>query len=419
MKIKYSFEQWCLDNGHQDWLGLWDYKNNNVGPENVAFKSHKKFWFKCPKDKHNSELKSIHSIVTNQHLVCLQCNSFGQWLLDTFGENGVSTYWSDNNELSPFSISKDSSQEIWIKCIVKGHPDYKTRPVKFRKGRRCAVCCNQKIILGINSIYDTHPELLKYFVNIEDAKQCSASSKHKCLCKCPCCGYEKEMFTYNLIKQGFCCPNCSDGISYPNKFMANVLKCIQLKQNNIEFCTEKTFEWSKGVIHENPKLCGNKRYDFYIKLDDLIIIECHGSQHYNAEFFNGTNNKKTLVEEQMNDEIKRNLAISNGVSEDRYVVINCSTTTMRFMKKSIMESNLPKLLDFNEDDVDWEKCERAASSSLLNQCCDLWNVGIRNITKISEMIGVSYSTVIRYLSKGSDIGLCDYQPQAGKRSLYI
>lgn len=418
MKTKYSFEQWCLDNGHQDWLDLWDYELNEIGPRDVAFKSHKSFWFKCPIGKHNSEYKCIHNVVTNCYLICAQCNSFGQWLLDEFGEDGISIYWSDKNTISPFSISKASSQEIWIKCIVQNHPDYKIRPVKFYNGTRCAVCCNRKVIFGINSIYDTNPELVPYFVNIEDSKKYGVNSKDKRLCKCPHCGYEKEIFLYNFIRQGFCCPVCSDGMSYPNKFMTNVLRYLQRQGYNIAFDTEKTFDWSKGVLHSNPNLCGSKRYDFYIKLDEPIIIECHGDQHYHTVFFNGSNNRKTLAEEQENDVIKKTLAINNGILEDRYIVINCSTASMKFIKHSIMTSTLPQLLNFNECDIDWTECERISSSSLLNQCCDLWNDGIKNATKIANIIGVSCTTAIKYLSKGADASLCDYKPRKNKEKTH-
>ena len=56
-KVKYSFAEWCKDNGHEDWLSLWDYELNDVKPDEVAYKSGKKYWFKCPRGIHESELK--------------------------------------------------------------------------------------------------------------------------------------------------------------------------------------------------------------------------------------------------------------------------------------------------------------------------------------------------------------------------
>lgn len=409
MKIKYSFEQWCLDSNHQDWLDLWDYELNDENPCEVAFRSHKKRWFKCQNGKHSSELKDIHNAVVNNHLVCCQCNSFGQFLLDEFGEHAIDMYWSDKNDISPFTISKLASVDIWIKCVNdSGHPDYKSRPVKFCKGYRCAVCSNQKVIYGINSICDTNPELIKYFVDIEDAKSCSISTKNRKRCKCPNCGYQKDIFVYNLARQGFGCPICSDGLSYPNKFMANVLLQIQQKYPNMYFETEKTFKWSKNIVHDNPKLCGSKKYDFYVNYIGEIIIECHGAQHYNDVFFNGSNRCKTLEEEKDNDNIKQDLAVNYCVLKDRYIVIDCSKSTMEFIKNSIMQSNLPNLLNFTERDIDWVECEKVASSSLLVQCCDLWNSGITSAAQIANMIGINYVTSLKYLKKGNSIGLCRY-----------
>lgn len=58
-KVKYSFAQWCRDNGHEDWLDLWDYELNDCSPENVAYKSNKKYWFKCINKTHPNYLMSL------------------------------------------------------------------------------------------------------------------------------------------------------------------------------------------------------------------------------------------------------------------------------------------------------------------------------------------------------------------------
>ena len=41
MKIKYSFKQWCLDNGYNKILDLWDYDLNKIDPDKVSFSSTK------------------------------------------------------------------------------------------------------------------------------------------------------------------------------------------------------------------------------------------------------------------------------------------------------------------------------------------------------------------------------------------
>ena len=97
----------------------------------------------------------------------------------------------------------------------------------------------KNVIQGENDLYTTHPEYVKYFVNEEDSKRTSYGSNKKFLMKCPECGYEKLQTVNRLISQGFACQCCSDGISYGEKFILNLL--IKL---NIQFITQlnkKTF----------------------------------------------------------------------------------------------------------------------------------------------------------------------------------
>ena len=42
-----SFYDWCIENGKEDWLELWDYeKNGGCTPKDVAYASNKKYYFK-------------------------------------------------------------------------------------------------------------------------------------------------------------------------------------------------------------------------------------------------------------------------------------------------------------------------------------------------------------------------------------
>ena len=115
----------------------------------------------------------------------------------------------------------------------------------------CSCCANKTIVKGINDIATTHPHLVKYFVNIEDTYNHTYGSTNKVMVKCLDCGCKKEISIVNFINNEFImCPKCSDGISYPNKFMFNMLE-----QLNIEFISEYSPEW-----------IGRKRYDFCIPL---------------------------------------------------------------------------------------------------------------------------------------------------------
>lgn len=270
-------------------------------------------------------------------------------------------------------------------------------------GTGCPVCSNSKIVKGINDMATTHPYLLKYFVNIEDAFTHSYGYDGKVLLKCPDCGFERKQ-TMNILttqyKNGFTCPNCGDGFSYPEKVMNNVLK-----QLNIKFNTQKTFNWSKNIKYKNKKLNGNKTYDFYIPAINCII-ETHGEQHYEKAFhtqFEG----RTLQDEQENDKLKEELALKHGVKKENYIIIDCRHTDFQWIKEHIINSNLFKLFDLSN--IDWIECGKYASNSLIKTVSNLWKQGVQSTTKIGEKIGVDRHTAQKYLKQASLLGFCNYK----------
>jgi len=143
-----SFEQWCIENNYQDVLDRWDYELNDKKPNEICYSTSNKYYFKCPKGIHESELKNIGNF-TNGHegtVDCKQCNSFAQWGIDNLGENFLEKYWDYNkNTVSPWEISKSCSKKIYIKCQEKGyHGSYLTNCAKFSNGHRCSYCNNKR-----------------------------------------------------------------------------------------------------------------------------------------------------------------------------------------------------------------------------------------------------------------------------------
>ena len=185
------------------------------------------------------------------------------------------------------------------KCNFNGNRYWDTRNKIYKdefwieesgllKGYGCACCSNYIVVKGINDISTTNPDLVKYFVNIEDTYIHTYSSNDKVLIKCPECGFEKEMIISDLYKRGFGCLQCSDSISFPEKVMYNLLK-----QLNVKFITQYSKTYAKW--------CNKYKYDFYFKLNnEEYIIETHGLQHYK----DNTDFKMSLKEVQENDKNK-------------------------------------------------------------------------------------------------------------------
>lgn len=404
-----SFKDWCLINGHQDWLDLWDYELNGCGPEDVAYRSNKMWYFKCPRGLHESERYSLHNVVTWVSCnFCTKCHSFGQWILDTFGSDAIDLYHSNQNINDWFVIGIRSSKPIWVKCRVQSHPDYKTTPNKFFEGDRCPVCANRQIVVGINDIATTHPEYVKYFKNPDDAGLYSIHSGQYTWFTCPLCGNEKYTSVDTALKNGYSCLSCGDGVSFNNKFVYCFLKQLQNK-NGFTLQTEKIFPWSKNLKTRRSK----RLYDFYVSQDQDIIIEVHGNQHF-EHGFDQSRGGRTVAEEQANDAMKYNLALNNGIFADNYIVLDCRKSQKDFIVRSIMCSRLPYLLNFVESDIDWDECEKFAHSNMVKQVSDLWNSGLRGLAEFVKETGLATSTVSKYLYQADELGWIVYESPANK-----
>lgn len=386
-----SFEQWCLDNEHQDYLDLWDYDLNERNPRDISKGVSDKYYLKCTNPNHTSELKEINWLTTTKSkntMLCNQCNSFGQWMVDNFGDDAIEAMWSNKNIKSPFEIMKNTNHKLFLICD-KGH-EYSASPnntVKLKSG--CAVCSNKQVLTGYNDVSTSHPEFVKYFKNKYDALTHTYGSNHKTLCKCPNCGYEKTMQIKDLVQQGFGCNLCGDGISYPEKIVGNLL--VQLGIKFIPQLTSKTFDW-----------CKNYRYDFYLP-DYNIIIETHGIQHYEESFKKIT--KVSLSEQQSIDNEKEKIAINNEISH--YIVLDCRYSYLNWIKESIEKSNLFTLINKDSQTVSWNECDAYAKDSNVYKAWNLWEKGLTT-DEIATELNVNRGTVVVYLNRGYTIGKCSY-----------
>ena len=118
-------------------------------------------------------------------------------------------------------------------CNICGYDcsmdDFWINEEKLKSGQGCSCCAGVKVIKGINDISTTDPWMIKYFVNIEDAYTHTRTSSLKVLMKCPICGKTKMLEPSHLLLQGFACPRCGDGISYPEKVLISILDQLHIK----------------------------------------------------------------------------------------------------------------------------------------------------------------------------------------------
>ena len=274
------------------------------------------------------------------------------------------------------------------------------------KNRGCACCSGKNIVLGINTIWDTDTWMIP-IIGEECAKTHTHGSNAYIYPTCPDCGRVKnkkmKICTIHKSHSMFC--SCNDGTSIGEKAMFNILE-----QLGVNFEHHKTFDWSKSVQVDNPKLCGNKEYDFYFILNnEQFLIETHGNQHYEEGFGRIKSNKKarTLKEEVENDKNKKELALINGILEKNYIVIDCRKSELNFIIDNIINNDkLNKLFDM--DNIKINRTKEFAVSSRVKEVCELWNTihDIQIICKITKL--TSPTTIRKYLKVGTELGYCVY-----------
>lgn len=288
-----------------------------------------------------------------------------------------------------------NKNEKWYKykCLKCGNEDWILETALCDNQHiGCNVCSTRpkKVVPGINDIPTTAPWMAKYFENPEDATKYCKTTKQKIDFVCPDCGrhHTKAIGTV-YANHNLSCP-CQDGWSYPNKFMHSVLEQI-----GVNFETEKSFDWSKGKI-----------YDDYIEHNGLkIITEQHGKQHYEREI---NKNGRTIKEEQENDKIKHDLAIQNGI--DYYFTIDCRESTKEHIKNSILNSELFSILNINPENINFDKCDKFASSNMAKQVCDYRNEHPNMTMKeIAPLFHVCHDTIRNWVKKGAKLGWCTYE----------
>ena len=256
----------------------------------------------------------------------------------------------------------------------------------------CPVCSGRKVLKGYNDIWTTHPEYAKLLKNPDDGYIYSFGSNVKLSWICPDCKREIIRSPNKMISQKYICNVCNDNISYAEKFIVELLN-----QSNIYYKKEKSFNWSN-----------RKRYDFYIP-EYACIIETHGSQHYDLiHSFQGFPGGKTTTEEQNNDLDKLLLASKSGEIK-YYTILNCHKPEAEWIKKSLLHSNLFKILPISVDTIDWDKCSAFALKNITKAICEEYNKGL-SIKELCDVFKLSYNAIKGHLKKGASIKWCNYDP---------
>ena len=293
-------------------------------------------------------------------------------------------------------LGKYEKDNIKIKCRCKiCEYIWDATPSNLLAGKRCRRCADNKrrklYAIPQENFVNCIQTINQNIEIIGDYVNCHT----KVLSKCKLCGSEfyinpDNVFTYKRIN----CPVCSDGISYPNKYIRNFLK--QLPIENLEY------EW---------KLKDYKQYsydNYFVYNDTEYIVEADGAQHYQKNKFG----KWKPDEVQERDKIKNELATNHNI---KMIRIDCQKSEANYIKEKILCSELSSIFDLSN--IDWDLCNREALNSLVKQVCDLYKDGYRNIDIVNEL-QLDRHTVTKYLKIGSELGWCRYINQL-KKEIYV
>lgn len=304
-------------------------------------------------------------------------------------------YYSNKNKDKIEDIKSTKEYFFIGKC---GHEFLAFPQIAFcRKDKEigCPYCSGHRVLIGFNDLWTTHPELSKQLINPEDGYKYTENSNKKIYWKCDSCGELIYQSPNKITTKKSFCNNCNNVRSYGEKFILSLLD--QLHEIYIK---EKKFDWSD-----------NKIYDFYLP-EYNCIIEVHGKQHYSNSDFSGLGGR-TYIEEQENDEYKKKLALKNGIGE--YVIIDCRKSDIDWVRKNILKSILPTLLNFNKSDIDWNICHKSSLMNTTKSICKAYSNGETNVNNLSELFGYSRNSILSKLKHGTVLGWCNYNSDDRKR----
>lgn len=273
----------------------------------------------------------------------------------------------------------------------KGHV-WSAVPSSILSGTGCPYCSGLRVIIGETSLWDTRPDVAILLEDSENGYKYSSGSGKKVNFICPDCKSIQLKRIADVCADGLICSRCSDGISYAEKFMGNILE--QLK---IDFKKQITkaitgFEWIKYGY----------RYDFYIEVfDKKFFIETDGGLGHGNKTFHGEDD----VDGVRRDLIKDQMAQEHDIQVIR---IDCNYKKgerFEHIKKHIMSSQLSNLFDLSS--INWELCDRQAQKKIVVQIASLYN-DCYTMEEMIENLNYDKMAIQRWLRQAKKIGLCEY-----------
>lgn len=341
-----SFAQRFIDTRGENALELyWDYDKNTKDPWEISASSSSYVWLKCTDtDYHGSYKISRDNAIRNggcpycSHRKIHSKDSFGQYLIDKYGENAINEIWdSEKNTIDPFTIAPSTRKhKIWLKCNkIHYHPSTYCYPNNIHNHSGHCHYCSKQLVCKEDSLGYLYPEVLNIWSdkNKKSPYENYPTSSINVWWKCENGKHEDyQRRISDANRYGFRCPEC-----------VNERNCSSLQEKVATYINTK---YNYKILHENkcnikPRNPKTNYFLFYDNevVDLKLIIEVHGKQHYEicgftyltARHYNITL-QEAFTYSQWKDNYKEQYAKDKGYS---YLIIPYWTEQDESYKKLI------------------------------------------------------------------------------------
>lgn len=127
----------------------------------------------------------------------------------------------------------------WLCCKNQNHV-FESSPWHIFDGKGCPYCSGRLAFIGETDLWTTRPDVANMLLNPDDGYKYMAGSGKKVDWVCPICGrVVKNKKICNISNKGLCCPFCSDGISFSEKYLMSLFNQLQ-----INFDYDNIRKWS-------------------------------------------------------------------------------------------------------------------------------------------------------------------------------
>lgn len=155
-----SLYDFCLERSSSELLAQWDQAQNApLTPRDVSMGSHKKVWWKCV---HGHRWRSVVYTRTGQGSGCPYCAGkrtlpSAHSLAADFPQLALEWHPTKNAGLRPEEVLPGTHRRVWWQC-EKGHA-WQAQVKSRSQGAGCPFCTNRRVLVGVNDLASTHPDL--------------------------------------------------------------------------------------------------------------------------------------------------------------------------------------------------------------------------------------------------------------------